>query len=155
MLVRLMAFAALASLATGAWAQSGGHCGGDGRCRIKVTVDAGQACSDATITVDPEVAQMGRGGGRTIVWRLDTPGFAFCDGDGVRFKRGDLDFQFFGAGATDNDNGDDDAQGGCKRNFRWRNKNEPHTFGKRYEYLIRFTGPGGQACVKDPFVRNG
>jgi hypothetical protein len=23
------------------------------------------------------------------------------------------------------------------------------------EYLIRFTGPGGQACVKDPVIRNG
>jgi hypothetical protein len=156
MLARLVAFAALGALATGAFAQAGPHCAGDGRCRVKISVDAGPPCSQATIRVDPEGAEMGRSAGnRTIVWRLDTPGFRFCDGDGIRFKSGDVDFQFFGPAATDNDNGDDDAHGGCKRNFRWRNKNEPHTFGKRYDYLIRFTGPNGQACVRDPFIRNG
>ena len=156
MLARLVAFAALASLATGALAQAGSNCAGDGRCRVTISVDAGQPCTDARIRVDPEVARMGtQGGGRIIIWRLATPGYSFCGGDGVHFKTSDLDFQFFAPGATDNDAGDDDGSGGCKRNFRWRNKNEPHTFGKSYSYLVRFTGPGGQVCVKDPFVRNG
>jgi hypothetical protein len=156
MIARLVALAALACAASGAWAQAGPHCGGDGRCRIAISVDASRPCGDATIRVTPEVAEMGRAPGqRTIVWRIDTPGYRFCEGDGIRFKRDDLDFQFFGPAATDNDGGDDDAHGGCKRNFRWRDKNEAHTFGKRYEYLVRFTGPGGQACVKDPVIRNG
>ena len=152
MLARRLSIAAVALLAaTGAQAQ----CAGD-RCRVTVSVQ-GPTCSEATIQVSPDEVQMGRGGGRTIVWRLDNPAFRFCAGDGVQFKGGDQDFQFFGPGATDSDDGNDETStaGPCRKNFRWRNKNEPHTFGKRYAYLIRFTGPNGQACVKDPFVRNG
>ena len=43
----------------------------------------------------------------------------------------------------------------CRKHFRWQIKSEPHTAGSTYEYLIRFTGPARQSCVKDPFVRNG
>ena len=131
------------------------QCNGN-RCRVTISVQ-GTTCSDATIRVQPDEVQMGRGGGtRTIVWRFDGGDFRFCAADGVQFKS-ETDFQFFGSGATDDDDGEDatTTAGPCRKNFRWRNKNEDHTFGKRYAYLIRFTGPGGQACVKDPFVRNG
>jgi hypothetical protein len=87
------------------------------------------------------------------------PGFEFCpaSGDGIVFKRGDNDFRFFDARRTDQPDGDDDAglPDKCRKHFRWKNKNEPHTAGTTYEYLIRFTGPARQSCVKDPFVRNG
>lgn len=149
--VRALSVAAVAMLAAaGANAQCQGQ-----SCRVTISVQ-GPTCSDATIRVDPDEVQMGRAGAKTIVWRFAAPGFGFCAGDGIQFK-GDTDFQFFGPGATDGDDGEDatTTPGPCRRNFRWRNKNEAHTFGKRYAYLIRFTAPNGQACVKDPFVRNG
>ena len=151
MLARSLSIATVALAASsGAFAQ----CAND-KCRVTISIE-GPTCSEATIRVNPDEVQMGRGGTKTIVWRFATPGFRFCAADGVQFKA-DTDFQFFGAGATDNDDGDDETStpGPCRRNFRWRNKNETHTFGKRYAYLIRFTAPNGQACVKDPFVRNG
>ena len=152
MLARSLSIVAVALLATPA-AQA--QCAGD-KCKVTISVQ-GTKCSDATIRVSPDEVRMGRGGNKTVVWRFDNPGFRFCANDGVQFKTTDLDGQFSGGSATDNDDGNDDtsAPGSCKKHFRWRNKNEPHTFGKRYSYLIRFTGPGGQACVKDPFVRNG
>jgi hypothetical protein len=131
------------------------QCNND-RCKVTISVQ-GTTCSDATIRVRPDEVRMGRGGKKTIVWRFDGGDFRFCAGDGVQFKTADTDGQFSDAAATDDDEGEDRAStpGNCRRNFRWRNKNEAHTFGKRYAYLIRFTAPNGQACVKDPFVRNG
>ena len=152
MVARQLTIAAVALLAAGA---AHAQCSGD-RCRVTISVQ-GPTCSDATIRVNPDEVRMGQGANKTIVWRFDTPGFRFCAGDGIQFKTAALDGQFFGAGATDSDDGNDETStpGPCRKNFRWRNKNEPQTAGKRYAYLIRFTGPNGQACVKDPFVRNG
>ena len=135
------------------------HCGGDGRCKVAVSVDAGKSCGNAAnIKVSPDTVRMGRSPNRTIVWKLDTPGFQFCpaSGDGIQFK-GTTNDQFFGAAATDNDDGDDDGAGAtkCRKHFRWKNKNEQQTFGRNYSYVVRFTGPSGQVCIKDPFVRNG
>lgn len=161
MLAWMMPLAAVAAITMSgnSMAQGSAHCSGDGKCRVQVRVDQGKPCTDAAnIQVRPETVEMGRNGSRTIVWRLEAP-FEFCpaNGDGIKFKSADLDFQFFGSGATDSDDGDDDASPGgrCRQNFRWKNKNEPHTRGKTYSYLIRFTGPNGQVCIKDPFVRNG
>ena len=161
MLARTMLTVATALLATctAAIAQTGprSHCDGAGRCRVAISV-TGSCTDQANIKVDPEVVAMGDGAGRTIVWRLPQ-GYEFCPakGDAVQFKTGNLDSQFFDARRTDHADGDDDhgAPDKCRRNFRWKNKNEPHTAGREYEYLIRFTGPGGEACVKDPWIRNG
>jgi len=159
MLARSMLTAATACFAmtTGAIAQMGPHCNPQGRCAVSITVSG--SCTDPdNIKVNPDPVAMGRAGQRSIVWRLER-GFAFCpaNGDAVQFKRGDNDFQFFDGRRTDNDDGDEDAGPAdrCRRNFRWKNKNEGHTAGRTYEYLIKFTGPGGEACVKDPFIRNG
>lgn len=156
MFARSMLAAATACFAmtTGAIAND---CNPQGRCAVSITVSG--SCTDPNnIKVSPDPVTMGPAGQRTIVWRLER-GFAFCpaNGDFVQFKDARLDSQFFGMKATDNDDGDDDAgpSDKCRRNFRWKNKNEAHTAGTRYEYLIRFTGPSGEACVKDPFVRNG
>ena len=142
---------------TVAIAQSGSHCSGQGKCPVSITV-TGPCTNPDNIKVSPDPVTMGRSGQRTIVWRLER-GFEFCpaNGDAVQFKRGDNDFQFFDARRTDHPDGDDDAgpPDKCRKHFRWKNKNEPHTAGRTYEYLIRFTGPARQSCVKDPFVRNG
>lgn len=158
MIVRTVLVAAAAAIAaSGAIAQPGRHCDGQGRCRVAIGV-TGPCADQRNIQVSPETVEMGPRGQRTIVWRLER-GFQFCpaNGDGIVFKRGDNDFQFFDPRRTDNADGDDD--GGppdrCRTHFRWKNKNEAHTAGATYEYLIRFTGPDGQACVKDPFIRNG
>jgi len=157
----LAAAAAALAMTTGAAAQTGhaAHCSGAGRCVVTVSVAPGKPCTDpANITVSPDPVEMGAAGARSIVWRLDR-GYEFCpaSGDGVPFKTGNLDFQFFDAARTDNADGDDDhgPPDRCRKNFRWKNKNEPHTAGRTYEYLLKFTGPGGQSCVKDPFIRNG
>ncbi len=159
MIVKTVLAAAAAAILTtnGALAQSARDCDGQGRCRVAISVTG--ACEDQrNIQVSPETVAMGPGGQRTIVWRLP-PGFEFCpaSGDGIVFKRGDNDFQFFDARRTDHPDGDDDAgpPDKCRKHFRWKNKNEPHTAGRTYEYLIRFTGPNRQSCVKDPFIRNG
>ena len=159
MLARSMLTAATACLAmtTGAIAQSGSHCSGQGKCPVSITV-TGPCTNPDNIKVSPDPVTMGRSGQRTIVWRLER-GFEFCpaNGDAVQFKRGDNDFQFFDGRRTDNDDGDDDAgpRDKCRRNFRWKNKNEGHTANTKYEYLIKFTGPRGEVCIKDPFIRNG
>ena len=159
MLARTMLTAAAAAfvITNDAAAQAGpNHCDGQGRCRVTISVVG--ACADpANIRVSPDPVEMGQGNQRTIVWRLPQ-GFEFCPakGDAVQFKRGDNDFQFFDPRRTDDADGDDDAAsaGKCRRNFRWRNKNEAHTAGRMYEYLIQFTGPAGETCTKDPFIRN-
>jgi hypothetical protein len=152
MLARPLAVVALTLMAVpAAFAQCNGA-----TCKVTISVQ-GTTCSDATIRVQPDEVAMGRGANKTVVWRFDGGDFRFCASDGVQFKTADTDFQFFGAGATDDEEGGDQTStpDPCRKHFRWRNKNEPHTAGKRYAYLIRFTGPGGQACVKDPFIRNG
>lgn len=159
MIVRTVLAAAAAAIVTtnGALAQPARDCDGQGRCRVKIGV-TGSCLVEDNITVAPETVAMGPGGQRTIVWNLPT-GFEFCpaNGDGIVFKRGDNDFQFFDARRTDHPDGDADAgpPNKCRKHFRWSNKNEPHTSGRTYEYLILFTGPGGQRCKKDPFIRNG
>ena len=65
-----------------AFAQSA-HCGGDGRCKVAVSVDAGKSCGNAAnIKVSPDTVRMGRNANRTIVWKLDTPGFSLLPGLG-------------------------------------------------------------------------
>ena len=151
MIARLTLAAAALVVASAASAQ----CAND-KCRATVTVQ-GNRCSEATIRVNPDEIAMGRGANKTVVWRFGTPGFKFCAGDGVEFKTANTDGQFSGAAATDSDDGDDQTStpGPCRKNFRVRNKNDPQTAGKRYAYLLRFTGPNGEACVKDPFIKNG
>ena len=154
----VLAAAAAAKVTTnGALAQPARDCDGQERCRVKVGV-TGSCLLEDNITVAPETVAMRPGGERTIVRRPPT-GFELypASGDGIVFKRGDNDFQFFDARRTDHPDGDDDAgpPDKCRKHFRWKNKNEPHTAGRTYEYLIRFTGPNRQSCVKDPFVRNG
>ncbi|MFO1283041.1 MAG: hypothetical protein U1F51_11365 [Burkholderiales bacterium] len=156
-----LSFAPNASAQTGP-AQGGGnrHCGGNGKCKVAIDVARGAPCTaQDNIQVSPETIEMGRGERRTIVWKLETPGYEFCpaNGDGIQFKDANLDFQFHDPKATDDDDGEDDAgaPARCRKSFRWRNKNEEHTAGRRYAYLIRFTGPNGAVCVKDPWVRNG
>ena len=156
----VLAAAAAAKVTTnGALAQPARDCDGQERCRVKVGV-TGSCLLEDNITVAPETVAMRPGGERTIVRRPPT-GFELypASGDGIVFKRGDNDFQFFDARRTDHPDVDVDDDAGppekCRKHFRWQIKSEPHTAGSTYEYLIRFTGPNRQSCVKDPFIRNG
>ena len=101
------------------------------------------------IAAEPDTLQLNGGRNVRITWELPR-GFRFCraSGDGIRFK-GETDGQFF------DDDTDDPQGGGCFKKFRWKDKNDPHTAGKSYSYLIQFTSPSGTTCRHDPFIRNG
>ena len=160
MLARTMVAAAvLLAFPSSAYAQASPHCNAGGVCKVAIDVAAGKPCTDqANITVKPDTVIMGPGGQRMIVWTL--PGaYRFCpaNGDGIVFKTSELDFQFFDGARTDDADGTDDhgPPDRCRKHFRWKNKNEPFTAQRFYQYLVKFTGPAGEACVKDPFIRNG
>ena len=160
MFLAAIAFPWVASAQTGNASGGGGHCGAKGSCKVTIDVARGASCTvESSIDVRPDSVEMGRGERRTVVWKLTAPGYEFCpaNGDGIQFKDVGEDFQFYDPRATDDDDGDDDASAParCRKSFRWKNKNEAHTWGKRYAYVIRFTGPNGAVCVKDPWVRNG
>jgi len=159
MLARTILAVAAVLASSNAYAQASPHCNAGGVCKVDVDVAPGRPCTDqANITVRPDTVLMGPGGQRMIVWTL--PGaYRFCpaNGDGIVFKTSELDSQFFGSAPTDDANGADPvgAPGACFKHFRWNNKNEPFTAQRFYQYLVKFTGPAGEACVKDPFIRNG
>lgn len=120
----------------------------NGKCDVAIRVT--EPCNDeGKITVDPEILDLAGKKDVTITWELPT-GYRFCQnsGDKVTFKYSNLDFQFYGPEYDDNQGG------GCFRKFKWKDKNEAHTAGTSYSYLLQFTGPNG-ACKRDPFIRNG
>ena len=159
MLARTILAVATVLASSNAYAQASPHCNPGGICKVAVDVAGGTACTDqANITVRPDTVIMGPGGQRMIVWTL-SGNYRFCpaNGDGIIFKTGDLDFQFFDGARTDDPDGADPVgpPDQCRKHFRWKNKNEPFTAQRQYPYLVKFTGPAGEACIKDPFVRNG
>ena len=118
-----------------------------GKCDVDIRVT--EPCNTAgNIVVVPDPLELDGKPNVSIKWDLPR-NYRFCPaaGDGIAFK-----------GATDNQFFDPDTEdpqgGGCFKKFKWKDKNDTHTWGKSYSYLIQFTGPNG-TCKLDPFIRNG
>jgi len=126
-----------------------------GKCEVIVSVT--EPCNTAgNIKADPSTLMLAGKPNRTLFWTLPT-NYSFCrtKNDLVMFKYGDLDFQFTDPQYTSDPTGGEDlTPGDCKPRFRWKDKNDPHTYGKSYGYYLSFTGPNG-TCFFDPFIRNG
>ena len=120
----------------------------NGKCEVAIKVT--EPCNvEGNIVVDPETLDLAGKQDVTITWELPGP-YRFCreNKDWVMFKYAELDFQFT------TPEYDDHQGGGCHKRFKWKDKNEPKTYGTSYSYLIQFTGPRG-TCKLDPFIRNG
>ena len=122
-------------------------------CHVKVSATvSGTTCTVATPDPDP-VTLSGRNYAR-IVWHLDQ-NFGFCSGDGIAPKT--TSTQFSNGAATDDDNGGDPQNpGSCKKNFRLDDENSDTN---TYRYALTFhqrAGDGaGVPCTIDPSIVNG
>ncbi len=128
-------------------------CNGGNRCTVDVAATPPGASCTITAPSPGEALVVNRAANGTnvkIVWNLP-PGFGFCPGDGVSFK--DASDQFTEGFATDDANGGDDHHpGGCKRHFRWNNRN---TSTGQWRYGLKFThAASGKPCTLDPWVVN-
>ena len=116
-----------------------------GKCEVAIKVT--EPCdARGSIAADPPTLVLNGKRNQKIEWELPN-GYEFCPAnrDGIVFKYGDLDFQFYDPEFV--------GSGTCKKKFKWTDKNDPWTKGKEYSYLIKFTGPKG-SCMLDPFIRN-
>lgn len=124
-----------------------------GLCLVDIDVPAG-CTSGSCVTVTPDPVHVGDGTGHAtdvnLLWRLPK-GYAFCEGDGIRFKAGPGK-QFSDGYATDDPNGGRGGNG-IKKNFHWKDANSAKG---KFAYGFRFhaQGCGGAAFEKDPDVVN-
>lgn len=119
-----------------------------GKCEVMISVT--EPCNTSgNIVVTPDTLELAGKNHVKITWEFAGGSYDFCpgNGDGVVFKSGDLDFQFY-------DPGYEGGGANCKKKYKWMDKNDNWTWGKDYRYSIQFTGPNGR-CYVDPFIRNG
>ena len=124
----------------------------NGLCKVDIGVPAG-CTSGACVSIPPEV-RVGDGTGAAkdvnLLWRLPH-GYAFCDGDGIRFKTGPGS-QFSDPYSTDDPNGGPGGNG-IRKNFHWKDANSAKgRFG--YGFSFHTQDCKGAAFARDPDVVN-
>lgn len=131
------------------------------RCVVEISLASGTNCNNGRTAINPDELQLPDNTvfnkGRVLVWRFkDGFNAKFCPskGDGVflqPFRQGSF---FERAGGTDQDEGgeEDQAVDRCFKRFRIFNWNGDM---ERFRYFVHFTGPTGETCKIDPWIKNG
>lgn len=127
-----------------------------GVCKVAVSVAAGSCANGSCVTLTPDSVHVGDGTGKVkdvnLLWTLQAPDYAFCEGDGVVFK-GETQGQFSDNYATNDPDGKPDTATGGKRAYHWKDANSVK--GGPYKYTVRFhDAKCATAYEKDPDVVN-
>lgn len=120
----------------------------DSDCKILVNIERSDSgCTVKVLDTQYTVGFKKGSGDKSIWWRIDSapPGEYRFTADGITPKSTTI-------GWADNFKSPKLSEGG--REFRWKNKNDPHQAGREYAYDIKVINEAGVKCQQDPIIKN-